>query len=120
MRTAGTGTPGRGGFGNPARNSSIRGHFRGFFALATSPSQRSSTAYARSPRSPQGLISATSSSSPSMDLTGYRHSDTTAPMVGCVVTDMAPFLSRHPDHLGAPVRIGTATGSRRSASPSGA
>src|SRR5919198_5323377 len=54
-------------------------HFLGFLALATLPVCLSTTAYARSPVSPRSVIYEELSSSPIIDLTGYRHKETTLP-----------------------------------------
>src|SRR5437867_7784364 len=72
-----------------ARKSKRRGHFRGFLAVAAFPSELSTRAYARSPRSPRSVTSAAFSSSPIMDLTGYRHRDPIEPSCTSVVCDMA-------------------------------
>src|SRR5204862_8161227 len=59
---------------NAARHASRLGHSFGCFALATLPVSLSRSAYARSPTTPPSLTSTASSSSPSIDLTGYLHS----------------------------------------------
>ena len=55
-------------------------HFLGFLALATLPVSLSISAYARSPISPPSVSYEEFSSSPSIDLTGYRHMETTDPI----------------------------------------
>ena len=59
------------------------------FALATLPSPASTSAYARSPTNPRGVSSHASTSSPSIDFTGNRHSAPTvptgSPMLICVL-----------------------------------
>src|SRR4051794_34715096 len=55
-------------------------HFLGFFALATLPVCLSIIAYVRSPMSPRSVTYEELSSSPIIDLTGYRHKDTTVPV----------------------------------------
>src|SRR5262245_59271653 len=67
---------------NVARKPKRVGHFLGFFAVAAFPSAPSIRAYARSPRRPYCVTSVALSSSPSIDFTGYRHSETTEPSVG--------------------------------------
>src|SRR3982751_691150 len=56
-------------------------HFLGFLALATLPVCLSTTAYVRSPMSPRSVIYEELSSSPIIDFTGYRHNDTTVPIL---------------------------------------
>src|ERR1700730_6619088 len=68
-----------------ARKSNSWGHFRGFLALATFASELSTSAYARSPSSPVLATSVAFSSSPIMDLTGYRQRETIEPTTLCVV-----------------------------------
>src|SRR6266704_2243951 len=68
-----------------ARKSNNCGQFRGFLALATFASELSTSAYARSPSSPVLATSVAFSSSPIMDLTGYRQRETIEPTTLCVV-----------------------------------
>ena len=58
---------------------SMSRHSRGYFALATLPVRLLTTARRRSLASPLRLTSASSRSSPSMDLTGYRRKTVTVP-----------------------------------------
>jgi hypothetical protein len=58
---------------------SMSRHNRGYFALATLPVRRLTTARRRSRASPLRLTSASARSSPSMDLTGYRRTTVTVP-----------------------------------------
>src|SRR5438105_10435345 len=83
-------------FANAARKSNNCGHLRGFLALATFPSEPSTRAYARSPSSPCWLMSVRFNSSPSIDLTGYRHSATTEPRTSLVEYDIvqSPYALR--------------------------
>src|SRR5689334_3559321 len=95
MRTGGNGAPGRGKSTKAARKSNSCGHLRGFLALATLPSAVSRSAYARSPNSPHVVTSDAFNSSPSIDFTGYRHSEATFPATwgpseGADITD-TPF-----------------------------
>src|SRR5437899_4465035 len=83
IRTGGTFAAARTGSMRVARKSKRRGHFRGFLAVAAFPSELSTRAYARSPSSPHSETSAAFSSSPIMDLTGYRQSETTEPSSIC-------------------------------------
>src|SRR6266851_8125857 len=105
IRTGGTFAAARGGSMKLARKSKRRGHFRGFFAVATFPSELSTRAYARSPSSPRCVISVAFNSSPIMDLTGYRHRETTEPgFIGIVFVMLRPCLlscfgqTRRPRH----------------------
>src|SRR5437667_7154309 len=76
MRTPGGRlAPGRGGSMKVARKPKSVGHFFGFLAVAAFPSALSTRAYARSPSRPRSVTSVAVTSSPSIDLTGYRHSD---------------------------------------------
>src|ERR1700724_1411398 len=84
MRTAGTFTTVLGASTSAARKSNSCGHFRGFLALATFASELSTSAYARSPSSPFLATSVAFSSSPIMDLTGYRQRETIEPTALCV------------------------------------
>src|SRR5690242_11132327 len=70
---------------------SMSRHSRGYFALATLPVRRLTTARRRSLASPPRLTSAASRSSPSMDLTGYRRSTVTVPSM---LRDYAPAYLR--------------------------
>src|SRR5580765_5224278 len=79
MRTGERGASSRGRSTKAARKSKSCGHFRGFLALAILPSAVSRSAYARSPSSPHVVTSLAFNSSPSIDLTGYRHSVATFP-----------------------------------------
>src|SRR5713101_1866330 len=81
MRTVGTLAPGRGGSMKVARKPKSVGHFFGFLAVAAFPSTPSIRAYARSPTRPRSVTSVPLSSSPSIDLTGYRHNEATEPCV---------------------------------------
>src|SRR6266542_2657264 len=91
MRIGGSFAPARTGSVKAARKSKRRGHFRGFLAVAAFPSALSTRAYARSPSSPRSVTSAAFNSSPNMDLTGYRHTETSDP------SPIAPaFDMRHP------------------------
>src|SRR5689334_14080227 len=56
-------------------------HSRGYFALATLPVRRLTTARRRSLARPLRLTSAASRFSPSMDLTGYRRKTVTVPSI---------------------------------------
>src|SRR5437763_3958607 len=78
-RTGGSGCPNCGGSTNAARKSNMAGHFFGFFALTTLPVSVSTRASERSPSTPRSVTSDAFSSSPIIDLTGYRHNETTAP-----------------------------------------
>src|SRR5690348_8629507 len=60
---------------------SMSRHSRGYFALATLPVRRLTTARRRSLARPLRLTSAASRSSPSMDLTGYRRKTVTVPSI---------------------------------------
>src|SRR6267154_3680013 len=93
MRTRGTFAAARAGSMTVARKSKRRGHFLGFLAVAAFPSELSTRAYARSPSSPRSVTSVAFSSSPIMDLTGYRQSETTEPSSFCAAFDML-HLSR--------------------------
>src|SRR5216684_5313641 len=84
MRTDGTFTTVLGTSASAARKSNNCGHFRGFLALATFPSEPSTSAYARSPNSPRFVMSAAFNSSPIMDLTEYRQRETIEPRTLCV------------------------------------
>src|SRR5947209_1471420 len=84
IRTGGTFALIRGGSMKVARKSKRVGHFLGFLAVATFPSELSTSAYARSPNSPRSVTSVAFSSSPIMDLTGYRQIEATAPRSICV------------------------------------
>src|SRR6266487_3785570 len=90
MWTGGTVAAARTGSTKVARKSKRFGHFRGFLAVAAFPSELSTRAYARSPSSPRSVTSVAFSSSPIMDLTGYRQSETTEPSSIC-----APFAIFH-------------------------
>src|SRR5689334_16977193 len=86
MRTDGTCTTVLGASASGApRKSNNWGHFRGFLALATFASELFTSAYERSPSSPILATSVAFSSSPIMDLTGYRQRETTEPTALCVV-----------------------------------
>src|SRR5205807_640688 len=85
MQTDGSFTSVLGASASAARKSNSCGHFRGFLALATFASELSTSAYARSPSSPDLVTSVAFSSSPIMDLTGYRQRETTEPTALCVV-----------------------------------
>ncbi len=85
MRTGGGEPAGFGGVGYAALSWNMRGHRFGFFALTTRPVRTSSSAYARSPAKPRGPTSASESSSPSIDFTGYRQSPATAPTCDPVI-----------------------------------
>src|SRR6266446_4402881 len=101
IRTGGTFAAGRAGSTKVARKSKRRGHFRGFLAVAAFPSALSTRAYARSPSSPRSVTSVAFSSSPIMDLTGYRRSDTTEPSSICPAFDIlySPRLLKFPSGL---------------------
>src|SRR5207302_1660441 len=86
-RTGGILAPVCGGSMKVALKPKSVGHFVGFLAVAAFPSALSTRAYARSPSKPRSVTSIALSSSPSIDLTGYRHSETTEP---CDVLDMSP------------------------------
>src|SRR5437899_12911363 len=88
MRTDGAFTPVLGASASAARKSKRCGHFRGFLALAAFPSELSTRAYARSPSSPRSVTSVAFSSSPIMDLTGYRQRETTEPSSFCAAFDL--------------------------------
>src|SRR5216684_1605234 len=88
IRTVGTFAAARADSIKVARKSKRCGHFRGFLALAPFPSELSTRAYARSPRSPRSVTSVAFSSSPIMDLTGYRQSETTEPSLFCAAFDI--------------------------------
>src|SRR6266436_6520580 len=85
IQTDGTFTTVLGASASAARKSNSCGHFRGFLALATLASELSTSAYARSPSSPIVATSLAFSSSPIMDLTGYRQRETIEPTTSCVV-----------------------------------
>jgi hypothetical protein len=87
-----------------ARKSKRRGHFRGFLAVATFPSELSTRAYARSPSSPRSVTSVAFQSSPIMDLTGYRQSETTEPSSFCTAFDILPLLRLLNSGLASQVR----------------
>src|SRR2546422_11387081 len=91
-RTGGVFTPVLGAFANAARKSNRWGHFRGFLALATFPSERSTSAYARSPSIPPLVTSEAFNSSPIVDLTGYRQRETIVPRTLCVDVIVVPPL----------------------------
>src|SRR5215216_466541 len=78
-RTGGRGSPSCGGAVKAARKSNMVGHFFGFFALTTFPVSVSTRAIERSPSTPRSVTSDAFSSSPIIDLTGYRHNERTAP-----------------------------------------
>jgi hypothetical protein len=85
IQAGGIFSPRRGGSAKAARQSKSFAHLLGFLALATFPLDGSPRAYARSPSSPRCVTSVAFSSSPIMDLTGYRQSETTEPSSICVV-----------------------------------
>src|SRR5262245_30556096 len=89
MRTGGILAPGCGGSMKVAWKPKSVGHLFGFFAVAAFPSTLSTKAYARSPSRPPPVISVAVSSSPSIDLTGYRQSEATEP---CVALGMSVSL----------------------------
>src|SRR6266481_6341431 len=93
IRTGGAARATLGGSTKLARQSKRRAHLRGFLALATLPVAGSRRAYTRSPSSPCSVTSVAFSSSPIMDLTGYRQRDTTEPTSFCAAFDML-HLSR--------------------------
>src|SRR5919198_1992922 len=78
-RTGGSAAPCFGGSTYAARKSKKLPHLRGFFAPATLPLVASTTANWRSPTRPRSVTSAAFSSSPIIDFTGYRQSETTEP-----------------------------------------
>src|SRR5215207_11393179 len=92
MRTGGSCAPERGPSTKAARKSNNCGHFRGFLALTTLPSVLSRRAYTRSPSSPWSLSSEAFSSSPIIDLIGYRQRDTTDPRTVCAECDILRLL----------------------------
>src|SRR3990172_6937747 len=95
IRTGGILLPKRGGSMKAARQSKSFAHLRGFFTLATLPLVGSTNAYTRSPRMPRSVMSAAFSSSPIMDLTGYRQRETTEPKtspVGLAIWHLLPWL----------------------------
>jgi len=72
-----------------ARKPKSVGHFFGCLAVAAFPSALSIKAYARSPSRPRSVTSAAVSSSPCIDLTGYRQSEATE---SCVALGMSVSL----------------------------
>jgi hypothetical protein len=62
-----------------ARKSNIVAHFFGFFALTILVVSESTKASERSPSRPRSTTYEELSSSPSIDFTGYRHKEATAP-----------------------------------------
>src|SRR3981081_1791156 len=102
MRTRGTFAATRAGSMTVARKSKRRGHFRGVLAVATFPSELSTRAYARSPSSPRSVTSVAFSSSPIMDLTGYRQSETTEPSSFCTAFDILHLLRQLGTRLSSP------------------
>src|SRR6266404_5517837 len=84
MRTGGILAPVCGGSMKVALKPKSVGHFLGFLAVAAFPSALSTRAYARSPSKPRSVTSLALTSSPSIDLTGYRHNEATEPCVAAL------------------------------------
>src|SRR2546428_10249393 len=86
-------------------------------ALAAFPSALSTRAYARSPSRPRSVTSIALSSSPSIDLTGYRHSEATEPCVALGMSSSSTYRAQYAPHTAAtpdlPVRL-TSHGTQQS------
>src|SRR6266849_7684727 len=95
MRTGGMLAPVRGGSMKVARKPRSVGHFLGFLAVAAFPSALSTRAYARSPSRPRSVTSLALSSSPSIDLTGYRHSEATEPWVALGMSSSSTYRAQY-------------------------
>src|SRR5882672_1022366 len=101
MRTGGTLAPVWGGSMKVALKPKSVGHFLGFLAVAAFPSVLSTRAYARSPSRPRSVTSLALSSSPSIDLTGYRHSEATEPCVALGMSSSLTYRAQYAPHTAA-------------------